>query len=170
MALIDPNLSPADAAVALRSLDRRYRAALAGREDDESPDDLALRPGPDGWSALGHVVAAARAIAACAAALDEVQREELAEVDRSVVEADRRPVDPTPTGTVDERVSELAWEADALADRIKRVPADRWGRSGRISGTGRAVGSLDLVRAAVEAGVTHLRSAEQTLEAARRQR
>jgi hypothetical protein len=166
---IDPHLSPADAAVALRSLDRRYRAVFLGHEDDEAPDELAHRQGPDGWSALAHVVAAARGLATCSESIARVIAEEAPVLEPSAVDPDRIPADPSPTGSVDERVSELAWEADALADQIKRVPANRWGRSGRIAGTGHAVGSLDLVRAAVEAGVTHLKAAEQTLEAARRQ-
>lgn len=168
--VIDPNLSPADAAVALRSLDRRYRGTLVGHDEDEAPDDLAVRPGRDGWSALGHVVAASRAIAAANAALAEVQSGEDVQVERSVVEADRRPTDPTPDGSVDERVSELAWEADALADRIGHVPADRWGRSGRLAGTGRSVDSLALVRAAVRAGIEHLHAVERTLDEVRRER
>jgi hypothetical protein len=169
MVVIDPHLSPSDAAVALRSLDRRYRTLFRGHQDDEAPEDLALRPGNEGWSALGHVVAAARAIGACAAALDMVQTQELPVIDRSVLDPNRRAVDPTPTGTVDEAISELAWEAEALAERIKRVPAERWGRSGRIADTGEAADSLRIVRAAVEAGVSHLKAAERTLDEVRAQ-
>ena len=54
-------LTPADAAVTLRGLERRYRGLFSGVGDDETPDDAAHRR-VDGWSAIDHVVAAARAI------------------------------------------------------------------------------------------------------------
>ena len=55
-------LSPSDAVVALRSLERRYRGLFAGLSEDESPDDLAHRRAGD-WSAIDHAVAAALFIA-----------------------------------------------------------------------------------------------------------
>jgi hypothetical protein len=167
---IDPNLPPSDAAVALRSLDRRYRAAFAGQEDDEAPDDLAHRPGPDGWSALAHVVAAARGIATCAGALTEVLSEESPRLEPAAIDPDRKPADPAPTGTVDERISELAWEADALADLVDRTKGTRWARVGVVAGQQRTIGADDIVRAAVAVGVEHLRGAEQVLEAVRAER
>jgi hypothetical protein len=168
--MIDPNLSPSDAAVALRSLDRRYRAAFAGHEDDEAPDDLAHRRGPEGWTALAHVVAGARAIATCAAALDRVLREDGPELEPATVDPDRTPFDPQPSGTVDDRVSELAWEADALADRVERTGAEQWARVGVLRGQHRTVGALDILRTAVSAGVEHLRGSEQVLETVRAER
>jgi hypothetical protein len=166
---IDPNLSPSDAIVALRSLDRRYRAAFAGHEDDEAADDLAHRTGPDGWSALAHVVAAARGIAACSTALDAVLRQDGPLLDPAATDPDRKPADPAPTGTVDERVSELAWEADALADRMERTKGEQWARVGVVQGRKQTVGALDLVRTAVSVGVEHLRGATRVLDEVRRE-
>src|ERR671922_204468 len=51
-------LSPADAAIALRGFERRYRGLFAGLGDDESPDDVSHRQ-VSGWSAIDHVVASA---------------------------------------------------------------------------------------------------------------
>jgi hypothetical protein len=167
---IDPNLPPSDAAVALRSLDRRYRSVFTGLGDDESPDDLAHRPGPDGWSALAHVVAASRGIATVASALDAVLTSELPEIDPTTIDPDRKPADPSPSGTVDERVSELAWEADALADRVERTKGADWTRRAAVTGSPRDVEALDLVRTAVAVGVTHLRGAQGVLDAVRRDR
>lgn len=160
---IDPNLSPPDAVVALRSLPRRYETLFAGIDDSERPDDLAQIPATDGWTAIGHVVAASRAIGLAARALEEVLRTDDPSIDRQVVERSRRVEDPAPGGSIDERVSELGWEADALADAADGVAPADWARSGSLAGTGRPVSALDLLRAAVEAGVEHLRLAEETL-------
>ena len=167
---IDPNLPPSDAVVALRSLDRRYRSVFTGLGDDEAPDELAHRPGPDGWSALAHVVAAARGIATLASALDLALTSELAEIDAAAIDPDRKPADPDPTGTVDERVSELAWEADALADRADGVKGEEWNRTAAVAGTPREVPAIELLRAAVALGIDHLKGAQQVLDAVRRDR
>lgn len=165
---IDPNLLPGDAKVALRSLDRRYREVFAGHGDDEAEDDLAIRPGPGGWSALAHVVAAAEGIARCSEALDAVVDREHPTLDPAAVDPDHKPADPAPTGTVDERVSQLAWEADELAERADRLRGDDWSRVGVVAGQQRTVSALDILRAGVEVGVRHLRGAEEVLEAVRR--
>jgi hypothetical protein len=164
---IDPHLSPADAAVALRSLDRRYRAVFLGHEDDEAPDELAHRQGPDGWSALAHVVAAARGLATCSESIARVIAEEAPVLEPSAVDPDRIPADPSPTGSVDERVSELAWEADALADRVERTRAEQWARVGVVRTHRQTVGALDVLRVAVSLAVEHLRGAERVLDAVR---
>src|SRR4029453_16907550 len=128
-------LSPSDAVVTLRGLERRYRGLFAGLGDDESPDDLAHRS-LHGWSAVGHIVAAAPA---------------------------PRPKPGARTGRVQERLSELGLDANAAADRIAKVASEDWDRTGTISGTGRTVTALDIARAAVDAGVTHLYDSEQLL-------
>ncbi len=160
---IDPKLAPADAAVALRSLPRRFRALFTGREHDEGPDDLAQRPGADGWTAVGHITAASRAIALVNQALQEVLRLDDPTIDRAVIERSRHVEDPAPGGSVEERLSELGWETDALAETVDGVAAHDWSRSGSVAGHDEPVSALDLVRSAVEAGVDHLKAAEKTL-------
>ena len=46
--------------------------------------------------------------------------------------------------------------------------ASDWDRTGTVAGTDRTVTALDLARLAVDAGVTHLRAAEELLAAVRR--
>jgi hypothetical protein len=155
-------LTPADASVALRGFERRYRGLFAGLGDDESPDDVARRQA-GGWSAIDHVVAAARAIAAADRALAVVLASDEAQVAPEDVGAAPRPHPGAPTGTLHERLAELGFEAVALADRTDGVRADDWRRTADVSGEGRQVTALDVVRAAVDAGVSHLNSAQKIL-------
>jgi hypothetical protein len=156
-------LTPADAAVTLRGLERRYRALFAGLGDDESPDDVAHRR-VDGWSAIDHVVAAARAIAASDRALARVLTSDHPALDAADIDPQTRPV--APTGTVHERLSELGYEAVALAGRIEDAGAQEWARQGSVAGTDRQLTALDVVRAAIDAGVTHLDEARTVLTSA----
>jgi hypothetical protein len=156
-------LTPNDAAVTFRGLERRYRALFAGLGDDESPDDVAHRR-VDGWSAIDHVVAAARALAAADRTLARVLSTDGPTLEPADVEPQQRPV--APTGTVHERLSELGYEAMALADRIGGVAAQDWTRQGFVSdGHERHVSALDLVRTAIDAGITHLDAARKVLAA-----
>lgn len=157
-------LAPADAVVALRSLERRYRGLFAGVGDDESPDEIARRPAANGWSAIEHVVAAAWAIAACHRALQRVLNEDVPHLDPAEVDPAQRDRPGSPTGTLHERLAELGLEANAMADAMEHVPADDWERLGLVDdGSSRRVSALDVARSAVDAGVTHLRAAEYTL-------
>lgn len=163
------SLAPSDAVVALRSLERRYRSLFTDLDDDdESPYQIAIRPGADGWSALGHIVAAARAIAASARALSAVLTLNLPQLDPINVDPAARPRPGAPTGTVHERLAELGYEATQLADRAQRVAPADWERQGTVDdGSGRRVTALDLVRTAVDAGIAHLHAARQTLDEVR---
>ena len=161
-------LAPSDAIVALRGLERRYRALFAGLGEDESPDDIAHRPAGNGWSALDHVVAAAWAIAAAGRSLDAVLTRDIPLLDVTDVDPGARPKPGTPSGTLHERLAELGLEAAALADRAERVPAKDWDRLGLLDdSSGRRVSALDILRTAVDAGVTHLRAAEYALNEVR---
>jgi hypothetical protein len=161
-------LAPSDAVVALRGLERRYRGLFAGLGEDESPDDLAHRQASNGWSALEHVVAAAWAISASARALAAVLTSDTPMLDPAQVDPGQRPRPGAPTGTVHERLAELGLEASELADRAERVPAGDWDRTGLLDdGSGRRVSALDLLRTAVDAGVTHLRAAQSALDEVR---
>ena len=68
-----------------------------------------------------------------------------------------------PGGTLDERLAELATEADALAERASRVTADEWGRQARVAGHDATTSALALLWEAVDGAVTHLKAAEATL-------
>jgi hypothetical protein len=160
-------LSPSDAVVALRSLERRYRGLFAGLDEDESPDDLAHRRAGD-WSAIDHVVAASRFVARANRALARVLTADSPPVAAADVDPAASPGPAAPAGPVDGPLAELASEANAMADRIDRVPAGDWTRTAAVDdGSGRTVTALDIARAAVDAGVTHLRDAEKVLAAVR---
>ena len=161
------NLAPSDASVALRGLERRYRGLFAGLGEDESPDDVAHRSS-HGWSAIEHIVAAARAIGAEERALAAVTTWDNPTLAAEDVDPEARPKPGAPSGTVHERLAELGFEANAAADRIDNTPAADWDRTGTVAGTGRTVTALDLARGAVDAGVTHLRAAEDVLHTVRR--
>jgi hypothetical protein len=160
-------LSPADAAVTLRGLERRYRALFAGLDEDESPDDLAHRH-VAGWSAAEHVVAATERIAAGHRALRAVLVEDQPRLAASDVGVDAPPHPAVVAGLLDTLLAELGREAAALADRIVSTPSADWERTGAVADdAGRAVTALDVVRAAVDAAISHLREAGKTLDAAR---
>ncbi|MEO7429870.1 MAG: hypothetical protein ABIY48_10880, partial [Acidimicrobiales bacterium] len=155
--------------VALRSLRRRYRELFSGLGADESPDDLADRNGSDGRSALDHVVAATRTITFLGRALEQV----LVDDDQVLHPAALDPAErewPDATGTVDERISELAGEADALADRAGGVAAHDWARAARVADRDATVSALSLLWDAVDTAVEHLKGAERVLAEARNQR
>ena len=158
---------PSDAVVALRSLERRFRGLFAGREDDESPDDLAHRIGPDGHAAIDHVVAATRGITFLGRALEQLLVEDDPALHPAVVDRTAREWGDPPGGTVEERLAELAGEADTLADRVEHVPASDWSRHARVAGNDADVSALDVLWDAVDNAVEHLRDAERTMAAVR---
>ena len=156
-------LSPSDAVVALRSLERRYRGLFAGLGEDESPDDLAHRRAGD-WSAADHIVAAARFIAGANGALARVVTVDSPAVAAASVDPGASRGPGAPPEPVDGLVAELASEANAMADRVEHVASGDWTRQAVVDdGSRRTVTALDIVRAAVDAGVTQLREAERVL-------
>jgi DinB superfamily len=167
MAHVDlSKLSPSDAVVALRGLERRYRELFEPLPEGESPDDIAQRSGPDGWSVFDHIVAATQAIAAANRTLARVLIAEAPTVRPGEVDRAARPKPAVAAGSLDEAIAELGREAAAAADRIERVPAESWSRTAVVEdGPGRTVTALDIARTAVDAGVSHLRAAQDVLAA-----
>lgn len=153
---------PSDAVVALRSLDRRYRTALADPSDGRSIDEVAHVNGPDGRSALDHVVAATRTLTFLGRALEQTLLEDDPALHPAVADPSQRAW-PDATGTVTERVAELAWEANALADRAERVSASDWARQSRVAGADVTVSAIALLWDAVDSAVAHLRAAERAV-------
>jgi hypothetical protein len=74
---------------------------------------------------------------------------------------------PEATGTVDERVSELALEADHLAERAGKVPAHDWARTARVASHDASTTALAVLWDAVDSAVEHLKAAERTLREVR---
>ena len=123
---------------------------------------------PDDLNAAAERERAARAISGEERALAAVTTYDNPTVAAEDVDPESRPKPGAPSGTVHERLAELGFEANTAADRIDNTPADDWDRTGTVAGTGRTVTALDLARGAVDAGVTHLRAAEEVLHAVRR--
>ena len=166
--LSSSHLSPDDAAVAVRSFPRRFRAVLARPDDDErvDPDELARRVGPDGRSAVDHLLAADGVLALLDRALgqtrsdaDPVLHPGLADLAGASVDDPHRPLA--------ELLDQLEATATHLAARIDDVPTDDWARHVRVAGQDAAIGVLDIVRDAVDVAAGHLRAAERTIQAVR---
>lgn len=135
---------------------------FADPREGESADDVAHRHGPSGRSALDEVVGATRTITFLGRALEQILVDDDPILHPAVLDATEREW-PDGTGTVEERVSELAWEADALADRAAHVAASDWSRQARVAGRDATVSALSVLWDAVDSAVGHLRQAEQTL-------
>ncbi len=106
---VDRSLTPKDAIVAIGSFPRRFRAVFARPDDADErfdPDEVARRPGPDGRSAVEHLLAATSLLEAVPAA-------------GTAVVAD----DGTPVPALLDRLTEAATTA---ADRVAKVPSDDW--------------------------------------------
>ena len=164
-------LAPSDAAVALRSLPRRFGAVLRAPIAEDRPaghDDLVQRIGPDGHSAVDHAVHVVRSLALLDRAIEQVLTSAEPVLHPAVVDDHGRWVDdhghpPEP----DDVLADLAAVAERLAGRVARVPAADWSRTGRVARDGGTVSAHDLLREAVGQAVEHLHDAERTVAALR---
>lgn len=163
-------LSPSDAAVAVRSFPRRFRALLAHADDRDDPeqqvdpDELARRVGPDGTSAADHLVAADGVLALVDRALeqgvgrqDPVLHPAVSRLGEVGFEDPRRPLAAL--------LDQLETTAADCAARIERVPSEEWARHVRVADHDRAVGLLEIAQDGVDVVAAHLRAAERTIAA-----
>lgn len=153
-----------DAAVALRSLPRRFRAVVAGPADDDTWDRLVrTTAGPRERSALGwvrHTTAAVTALGTAVAVLPMTARPDL-----PLKSIAMRPSEPAPDDTVDALLGELAEVAERAATAIEgRQPSD-FDRPCNVDGTD--VAARDLVSRIVRLAVAHLDDASRAIDAAR---
>ena len=153
---------PADAVVALRGLERRYRGLFAGLEDDESPEDLAHRNGADGRSALDHVAAATRTLSFLGRGVEQALVEDDPVLHPAVADPAEREW-PAAQGTVEDALAELGRAAGALADRVGHVSAADWDRHVRVAGHDATTTPLAVLWDAVDSAITHLKQASTTL-------
>lgn len=159
---------PPDAAIALRSYPRRFRALFAALDADERPDDLAHRAGPGGRSAVDHAADAAATFRLVADAVRLVVGTDRPEVPPGAVsEADREAIAVGGSRTTEGVLGDLAAGAEALASIAGEVAGDDWRRTGVVAGTGSEVSALDLLREAVRTGRSRLLDAQAVLSAVR---
>jgi hypothetical protein len=164
----DRSLSPADAAVAVRSFPRRFRAVLARPADEEErwdPDEIARRVGPDGSSAADHLLAADGVLALADRALEQARGAEpvvhpaFAELSSASWTDDHTPVPAL--------LDQFEATADRTATRIEGMDSDDWGRELRIADADRTVDVLTVVQDVVGVVSDHLRAAQRTVDAVR---
>src|SRR4051794_33744195 len=115
------HLGPQDAVVAFRSFPRRYGAELTGIEGDDQPDELAVRIGPEGESALQIVSDVTRTWAVISAALAQVVRTDDPVLHPAIADPSQRHWDTPAPETIDDGLSLLGHEAEALADQVGRI-------------------------------------------------
>jgi hypothetical protein len=157
-------LSPADGAVTLRSLDRRFRSAVRPIEDPDI-EIWAEIPGPDGHSAADHVAAASRNLTLHRNALHQIAVRPDPFLDEAVMSADERQWSHT-AGTQAVELDALGDTGSALADEVDgTAPAD-WARTARVPG-GQTVEAIDILREAVRSALHHLGGAAAAMAAAR---
>lgn len=161
-------LSPRDAAIALRSFERRYREATFSLDDtDDEHGGLAEHIGSGGESTVTIVRRASRTLGLLQHALDEILDHENPELAAGVMDPSARLPVPPAGGDLATEVALLGTEAAHLAERVDHTRAADWSRPAVVEGSGQAVDALDVVREAVRTTSVDLRSARETMAEAR---
>ena len=166
----DRSLSPSDAVVAIRSFPRRFRGVLSRPDDDRfDPDEVSRRIGPQGHSAVDHLVAADRILALLGEAVEQARAEDEPVLHPAFGDLAAASVADS-TGSDDQTaVADLLdrFEGDAAhaADRVDGVPTDDWNRTVQVAGGAPSTNLLAVVQDAVAAIAEHLRAAERTVDA-----
>ncbi|MCP5029825.1 MAG: hypothetical protein GY929_26435 [Actinomycetia bacterium] len=162
-------LSPRDAAIALRSFERRFRHATSSLGDtDDDHRSLADHVGSGGESTLTIVRRASRTLGLLQRALDEILDHDQPELPVGIVDPDHRPREPAGSGDLPTEVAVLGTEAAQLAERVDHTRAADWSRPGRVaSSPAQEIDALDVVREAVRTTSVELRAATETMAEAR---
>ena len=160
-------ISPPDAKVAIASMPRRYRGALAAALDDESDEGLVRRrPQEDTWSALEYAVHVADLYELFTSVITRMFEQDHPTIsdfwDSDERAAAERYAEKDPVATLDR----LEAAAATLVRAVERVDADSWRRTATFPWGERDI--LTMTRNAVHEGSHHLRDIERVLEAARR--
>jgi hypothetical protein len=159
-------VTPLDAAVAVRSFPRRYRALLVTpRSDDDGPDAVyRRRPHPSRWSALEYTAHVADRLDHLGPAILQVTRQNNPSIE--TFDNDKRAV---AKGYNDlERTEVLGWldlACGELASVLDDVRPDDWTRTALVAGVERD--ALTLARDGVHEGSHHLRDVQSVLNAVR---
>ena len=150
-------LSPPDAAVAARSLGRRWRELLETALGDDDGADLVHRHHAGGWSIVGHGAHVAEVFERKAVALAAVRDHH-----RPVLPADiEAPHAADDTADPADVAGDITGAAEMLARTMESISGDDWLRVGIL--VGRDVTAAHLARDAVHEAAHHLRAAEAAL-------
>lgn len=160
------SLAPGDAAVALRSLPRRFREAFRPAELSGDSDAVDPASAPDGGpSPLGLILAASRAVESLRKAIDRTLASDSPSLDRVVLDREARDRPGEASGTVQGALADLEGNVEALAEDVSRTPLKDWARPALVGGS--AVDALELLKEAVASGRTYLDRIGPTLESLR---
>jgi hypothetical protein len=161
-------LSPADAAVALRSFPRRYRELIEeARERSADLDPAAPLEGHR--SPLAIIVAASTALERLRRGVERTLTDEGASLEPNLLDLEALEASTT-TGqlprTIDAALTALQEVTTRFADLAQHTPLREWDRGALIGQT--PVTALDLLKDAVVAGRNYLDELTASLSAARR--
>lgn len=151
-------MTPGDAAVAVRSFPRRWRALFATVAGDDDPGDVLRRHGSSSPSALALAQRTVEVLGVTTERLGRVQRE-----DSPALSGDPPPGTP---GEPEEVLGALERVADELARAIGSVDASQWRRPAALGGE--ATDALGVLTDGVEGAASNLRQAERVLQEVRR--
>ena len=168
------SLSGGDAAVALRSLARRFRESF--RPGELAGDAVAARRGEvparrRALAARARRVGRPRASPRCGEAIEQVLVADDPVLPGRPARPGRRGTAPPASGAASSgaltgALDRLGGAAESLADRAQHVSLKDWGRTGRV-GAG-TVSAIELVQEAVATGRTYLDQLGPALDGVRR--
>jgi hypothetical protein len=156
-------MSMSDAAVALKSLPRRYREIVSGPINDEAWDRLVRSIDGSGRSALGWTIFTTQLVTALGTAVAELPLTarptiDLAKIVRSRIEASK-------ASTVEEITADLASNAERAASAIAGRSHDDFDRTVLVDG--QEVEARTFVAQLVRDAVSHIRDADAAVTAAK---
>ena len=158
-------ISPSDAAVAIRTMPRRYRSSIAvALEDDADEGLIRRRPDESTWSALEYTAHVADLYQLFTTIVRRMFDEDTPTIafwdpDARAAEQNYNGADPVAV------LNHLDAATATLAAAVERVDADSWRRTATFSFGERDL--LRMVRNAVHEGSHHLRDVGRSLDAAR---
>ena len=163
----DRHLSPADAAVALHSFPRRFRAVLARPGDEErvDPDEIGRRIGPEGTSAVEHLLAADGVLALIDRALEQARRGDAAALHPAFADlaSARWDDDHTPVPAL---LDQFEATATRTASRVESIDAETWATPVRIADNeDPGPELLSVLQDAVGVVADHLRATQRVIDA-----
>lgn len=165
------SMQPGDAAAALRSFPRRYRDAartaaadLDGEPDEAALEEMAGRPGPDGWSGADVVRAAADRLADLH---DVLSRALVTDVPVPTHLMTTPPQVPSGgSGTMDDALGRVDASSTRLAEVVDDADPQRWTATLPVDDGGTTT-PLQLLQTSVAPVVGWIREVEKVLRAVR---
>jgi hypothetical protein len=158
-------VSPQDAAVAVRSFPRRYRALLVTPGSQDEPDAVfRRRASPSTWSALEYTAHVADRLDHLGPAILRITRENAPAIE--FFDNDERAA--TQGYNALDRKEVLGWldmACDELASVVGDVRPDDWTRPATVAGVEKD--ALTFARDGVHEGAHHLRDVQRVLHAVR---